>query len=133
MLKRMKETCPYESTYIMLQDKHIESKTKEMIIENSLGVEERCDLEGAHLGSLGDLVMLCSRTQMVTHIGICFIIFFYQNVHICSKHPSVCITIKKYKNSMAQWYMPIISTLGRLRQEDLKVKARLGYIVKPCL
>jgi hypothetical protein len=31
------------------------------------------------------------------------------------------------------WHTPVIPALGRLRQEDLKFKASLVYIVKPCL
>jgi hypothetical protein len=29
-------------------------------------------------------------------------------------------------------YIPVILALGRLRQENFKVKVSLGYIVKPC-
>jgi hypothetical protein len=29
--------------------------------------------------------------------------------------------------------MPLISALGRLRQEEVKFKSSLGYIAKPCL
>jgi ubiquinone/menaquinone biosynthesis C-methylase UbiE len=35
--------------------------------------------------------------------------------------------------SWAWWCMSIIPTLGRLRQEDYKFKAGLGYIVRPFL
>jgi hypothetical protein len=28
------------------------------------------------------------------------------------------------------WYTPVIPALGRLRQEDLKFKVNLGYIVR---
>jgi hypothetical protein len=30
------------------------------------------------------------------------------------------------------WYLSVISTLRRLRQEDHNFKAILGYITKPC-
>jgi hypothetical protein len=29
--------------------------------------------------------------------------------------------------------MPVISALKRLKQKDLKFKASLGYVVRPCL
>jgi hypothetical protein len=29
--------------------------------------------------------------------------------------------------------MPVISALGKLRQEDLEFKANLGYEARPCL
>jgi hypothetical protein len=31
------------------------------------------------------------------------------------------------------WYTPIISALGRLRQEDREFDVILGYIIRPCL
>jgi hypothetical protein len=31
------------------------------------------------------------------------------------------------------WYMPVIPTLGRMKQGNLEFKARLGYIVRSCL
>jgi hypothetical protein len=40
---------------------------------------------------------------------------------------------KKKMASWAWWYMPVIPTLGRQRQEDLQVQASLGYVVGPCL
>jgi hypothetical protein len=33
----------------------------------------------------------------------------------------------------ALWLTSVVSVLGRLRQEDGKFKASLGYIVSPCL
>jgi hypothetical protein len=29
--------------------------------------------------------------------------------------------------------MPVVPAVGRLRQKDCEFKARLGYLVKPCL
>jgi hypothetical protein len=42
-------------------------------------------------------------------------------------------SFSKRKRSQVCWYMPIIPALGKLKQEDCKVKARLGYIVRPSL
>jgi hypothetical protein len=39
----------------------------------------------------------------------------------------------KLNENQEWWYMPVISTLGRKRQEDHKFKASLGYVVEPCL
>jgi hypothetical protein len=33
----------------------------------------------------------------------------------------------------ARWGMCIISALGRQKEEDCEFKARLSYIVRPCL
>jgi hypothetical protein len=35
--------------------------------------------------------------------------------------------------SQAWWHTTVISALGRLRQENHKSEASLGYIAKPCL
>jgi hypothetical protein len=35
--------------------------------------------------------------------------------------------------SQTWWHMPIIPALGRLKQEDHKFEASLGYIVRSCL
>jgi hypothetical protein len=40
---------------------------------------------------------------------------------------------KKSNQSWAWWYMPVISVLGKLRQEDCEFQANLNYIVKSCL
>jgi hypothetical protein len=37
--------------------------------------------------------------------------------------------LSKESLSWAWWHTPITPALGRLRQEDLKVEASLGYIV----
>jgi hypothetical protein len=34
--------------------------------------------------------------------------------------------------SQTWWHTPVIPALSSLRQEDLKFKASLGYIVTPC-
>jgi hypothetical protein len=31
------------------------------------------------------------------------------------------------------WHTPIISALGRLKQEDCEFEGSLGYMAKPCL
>jgi hypothetical protein len=36
------------------------------------------------------------------------------------------------KESWAWWFMPVISALRRLRQEDHEFKASLGYTVRTC-
>lgn len=35
------------------------------------------------------------------------------------------------KESWAWWHMPTIPASGELKQEDWKVKASLGYVMKP--
>jgi hypothetical protein len=41
--------------------------------------------------------------------------------------------LNKKKMDWIWWYMPEIPTFGRLRQEDHKLEASLGYIVRSCL
>jgi hypothetical protein len=36
---------------------------------------------------------------------------------------------KKYKRNWAWWFMPLDPALKRLRQEDIKFKVIVGYIV----
>jgi hypothetical protein len=35
--------------------------------------------------------------------------------------------VKYFFGGQVWWYIPVIPTLGRLRQEDLKFEASLGY------
>jgi hypothetical protein len=44
--------------------------------------------------------------------------------------PGAYACAEKKKRSQACWHMPVIPTLGRLRQEDHKFKASLGYIAR---
>jgi hypothetical protein len=39
----------------------------------------------------------------------------------------------KIHSHWAWWCLPVISALGRLRQEDCEFKASLSYIVRTCL
>jgi hypothetical protein len=39
----------------------------------------------------------------------------------------------KNKSELAWWCMPVISALGRWRQEDCEFKTSLEYIMRPCL
>jgi hypothetical protein len=41
------------------------------------------------------------------------------------------IFIFLFKSSVQIWYIHVIPTFGRLRQEDPKIKASLDYIVRP--
>jgi hypothetical protein len=43
------------------------------------------------------------------------------------------VTLKPGGMNLVWLHTPVISALGRLRQEDCKFKANLGYIVRPCL
>jgi hypothetical protein len=38
-----------------------------------------------------------------------------------------------YTGIHAWWYSPVISALGRLRQENSKFQVSLGYMERPCL
>jgi hypothetical protein len=37
------------------------------------------------------------------------------------------------KRSQVWWFMPVIPVAGKLKQENHKFKAILGYIVRPCI
>jgi hypothetical protein len=43
------------------------------------------------------------------------------------------VTFKSQLEAQVWWYTPVISALGRLRQEDCESKASLEYIVRPYL
>lgn len=58
---------------------------------------------------------------------------FHRHPHTHRIHTQTPIKIIIKKKSWAWWYVSVILTFGRLRQEDcFEIKASQGYIAKAC-
>lgn len=42
-------------------------------------------------------------------------------------------TSQRWKFCWVLWHMPVTITAGKLKQEDYKFQAGLGYTVRPCI